>query len=139
MLSTKLVNAINHQTNLDDTLQHTRHELEAAKRRIIELETHVKEHEAMVSEGVLVKKADVDATMGKLNEEMIEARKQRDTSDKGRRQMETELENLTTSLFEEANEVSRNTPDRNQALLTFGRWLQLRERRPRPQNARTPN
>jgi len=37
-LSTKLINAINHQTFLDDTLSATRHELEAAKERIRELE-----------------------------------------------------------------------------------------------------
>jgi Rab guanine nucleotide exchange factor SEC2 len=37
-LSTKLINAINHQTNLDDSLQQTRHELDAAREKVAALE-----------------------------------------------------------------------------------------------------
>lgn len=105
MLSTKLVNAINHQTNLDDTLQQTRHELEAARRRIADYEAQVKEHARLISTKVLVKKSEADASIKAMREELVEAQKQRDTAEKGRKEMEVELESLTSALFEEANTV----------------------------------
>ena len=42
-LSTKLINAINHSTMLDDSLQQTRHELEAAREKLAQLEAQVRE------------------------------------------------------------------------------------------------
>jgi hypothetical protein len=59
-LSTKLVNAINHQTNLDDSLQGARHELQIARQHIAQLEAATKKHEELVSGGFLLKKEDVD-------------------------------------------------------------------------------
>ena len=105
MLSTKLINAINHQTNLDDSLQHTRHELEKAKRKIVELETKTLLHARQMRVGLLVKKADVDAQVNAMQEELFDAQKARDVSDRGRKEMEVELETLTSALFEEANTV----------------------------------
>ncbi|QDS67968.1 hypothetical protein FKW77_009060 [Venturia effusa] len=63
MLSTKLVNAINHQTNLDDSLQGARHELEIARQHIAQLEAATKKHEALISDGLLLKRDDVNATI----------------------------------------------------------------------------
>jgi predicted translin family RNA/ssDNA-binding protein len=102
MLSTKLINAINYQTNLDDSLQHTRHELEAARQRIAQLEQETQNHNSLVSSGALVNKAEVDT----LKQELTESQKQRDVAEKGRKEMEVELETLTSALFEEANTVS---------------------------------
>src|SRR5690242_11218508 len=59
-LSTKLINAINHSTMLDDSLQQTRHELEAAKKRLEQLEAQVKNHEQKVAKGLLVEKVVYD-------------------------------------------------------------------------------
>jgi len=106
MLSTKLINAINHSTSLDDNLQHTRHELEAARSRNAQLEAEAKQHAESIASGVLLKKAEVDATMAQLRAELQEARKEREASDKAKRQVEMEVENLTSALFEEANTVS---------------------------------
>lgn len=106
MLSTKLINAINHSTNLDDSLQQSRHELEAARQRIALLEIEAKERNDAITQGVLVKKAEVDANMAQLRAELAEARREREASDKSRKQMEIEVENLTSALFEEANTVS---------------------------------
>lgn len=105
MLSTKLVNAINHQTNLDDTLQQTRHELEAARRRIFEYEVQTREHARLISARVLVRKSEADASIQTMRGELVEAQKQRETAEKGRKEMEVELESLTSALFEEANTV----------------------------------
>lgn len=102
-LSTKLINAINYQTSLDDSLQATRHELEAAKERLLQLETAAKEHAEMMEKGLLVKKEDYDNMESGLRKELAEERKQKSAVEKEKRRIESELENLTTALFEEAN------------------------------------
>lgn len=129
MLSTKLINAINHSTSLDDNLQHSRHELEAARSRIAQLETEAKEHAESVASGVLLKKAEVDATMAQLRAELQEARKEREASDKAKRQMETEVENLTSALFEEANTVSLKMAKTHCLDTDHLRWLPMHEGR----------
>ena len=106
MLSTKLINAINYQTNLDDSLQQSRHELEAARRRIAQLEQDAQTHQSMISSGALVRKPQVDT----LRQELAESCKQRDIAEKGRKEMEVELETLTSALFEEANTVRPPLP-----------------------------
>jgi hypothetical protein len=60
-LSTKLVNAINHQTSLDDALQAARHELDIARQHIAQLEAATKKHQDLISGGLLVTKDDVDS------------------------------------------------------------------------------
>lgn len=63
MLSTKLVNAINHQTNLDDSLQGARHELDIARQHIAQLEAATKKHEELIKGGLLLKREDVNTTI----------------------------------------------------------------------------
>ncbi|GIZ37928.1 hypothetical protein CKM354_000135700 [Cercospora kikuchii] len=103
MLSTKLVNAINYQTNLDDSLQQTRHELEQAKKKVAQLEEENHRHKALVSSGVLVRQADMQKIIAGLRKELSAERIARAEAEKGKKQVEGELENLTTALFEEAN------------------------------------
>ncbi|PPJ57879.1 hypothetical protein CBER1_00010 [Cercospora berteroae] len=103
MLSTKLVNAINYQTNLDDSLQQTRHELEHAKKKVAQLEEENHRHKALVSSGVLVRQADMQKIIAGLRKELSAERIARAEAEKGKKQVEGELENLTTALFEEAN------------------------------------
>ncbi|KAK3044603.1 hypothetical protein LTS18_000830, partial [Coniosporium uncinatum] len=104
-LSTKLINAINHQTSLDDSLQATRHELEAARAQIARLEAARKEHEALISQGLLLKKEVVDRTEAQLKGELAEERSQRAKAETQKKRMEGEVESLTAALFEEANEM----------------------------------
>ena len=103
-LSNKLISAINHQTSLDDTLSSTRQELARAQDRIIQLEALNNEHARLLDEGMLMRKAVHEA---KLSEQLAEERKQRIAAEKDKKEMEQELENLTSSLFQEANEVRR--------------------------------
>lgn len=105
-LSNKLINAINHQTNLDDSLAATRHELESARERIWHLESKAQEHAEMISKGILVKKADIDDQTVSLMARLSEERKQRSVAEKEKKVIEQELEGLTEVLFEEANKVS---------------------------------
>ena len=104
-LSDKLINAINHQTALDDTLAQTRHELEASRSRIRQLEAEAKLHEDKLSSGQLVTKYDVDTQKSKLIADLADERKQKNLVQQEKRGIEMELETLTVSLFEEANKM----------------------------------
>lgn len=75
-LSTKLINAINHQTNLDDSLQSTKGELDGAQKEI-----------------------------ERLQRDLEEERRQRVHAERQKRRLEGEVEALTSSLFEEANSM----------------------------------
>ncbi|EON66210.1 hypothetical protein W97_05603 [Coniosporium apollinis CBS 100218] len=103
MLSTKLVNAINYQTSLDDTLQATRHELEAAREQLARLEAAAKEHADMIAQGLLIRKANHDIAVNRLAHNLENEKQKTAVAEKERKRMESELENLTTALFEEAN------------------------------------
>lgn len=104
-LSDKLINAINHQTTLDDTLAQTRHELAASRARIEELEAEAKAHEEKLASGQLLAKDDVDGEKSRLLADLADERKQKTLVQQEKRGIEAELENLTASLFEEANKM----------------------------------
>jgi chromosome segregation ATPase len=105
-LSTKLINAINHQTTLDDSLQHTRHELETAREQLARLEAQVKEHEAKVATGLLVDKVVYEKMEKQLSTDLEEERRRRIEAERQKRKTDNEVETLTAALFEEANVVS---------------------------------
>lgn len=104
-LSTKLINAINHSTMLDDSLQQTRHELEAAKKRLAQLEVQVKDHEQKIAQGLLVEKVVYDKMERQMSIELQEERKRRAEAERLKRNTDSEVEQLTAALFEEANVV----------------------------------
>lgn len=129
-LSTKLINAINHSTMLDDSLQQTRHELDAARERLARLEVQVREHEELVSKGLLVEKVVYDKMEKQMSSELQEERKRRAQAESAKRKTDSEVEALTAALFEEANVVSllRCFKGFN---ADIARWLHLHGRRPR--------
>lgn len=108
-LSHKLITAINHQTNLDDTLSETRNELDSAHERVRQLEAQAHNHDAMVANGLLVDRKQVEDSTTRLMADLAGERKKRAAVEKDKKGIELELENLTTALFEEANEVIRRT------------------------------
>jgi hypothetical protein len=105
MLSTKLINAISHQTFLDDTLSATRHELEAARERIKELEATNATQRETLSGQVWVQKSSVEAEKKALRAKAAEEKMKRMDTEIEKKKIEQELENLTTALFEEANKM----------------------------------
>ena len=105
VLSDKLIIAINHQTTLEEGLEDTRAELDMSKRRIEELEAIAKEHAEMMENGLLIEKKDVEMETKMLMNKLMEETFQRGKAEKEKRTIEQDLENLTTSLFEEANKV----------------------------------
>ncbi|RDW86172.1 guanine nucleotide exchange factor SEC2 [Aspergillus mulundensis] len=100
-LSLKLVQAINNQTKLDDTLVATRQELEQAQEKARALESENEQYWRDIQDGALVKKADVDLLKASLAEEKA----QRILAEKEKKGIEQELETLTAALFEEANRM----------------------------------
>lgn len=106
MLSTKLINAINHSTMLDDSLQQTRHDLETAREQLAQLEDQVREHEEKVSKGLLVDKVIYDKMEKQYTTEVQEERNRRLVAENAKRKTDSEVEALTAALFEEANVVS---------------------------------
>lgn len=104
-LSTKLINAINHQTVLDDTLSETRHDLESANERIRELEDQNASQREMLAGDVWVRRSAMDTEkkvwMGKVAEENARFLEM----ERSKKKIEQELENLTAALFEEANKM----------------------------------
>ncbi|EED13897.1 GDP/GTP exchange factor Sec2p, putative [Talaromyces stipitatus ATCC 10500] len=104
-LSAKLVQAINNQTSLDDSLSATRQELEAAQERLLELESENEKYRTDIASGVMVKRSDIEAEILSMKNALDEERAKRSVAEKEKREMEQELETLTAALFEEANKM----------------------------------
>ncbi|PFH59209.1 hypothetical protein XA68_12668 [Ophiocordyceps unilateralis] len=111
-LSAKLVNAINYQTLLDDTLTATRQELLSARQHIRSLEDQLQSQRDMMAGDVWVRRSSLDAERKAMLAEkkawqakLADEKARRLETDSDKRKMEQELENLTTALFEEANNM----------------------------------
>ncbi|KAL3472635.1 hypothetical protein BJX99DRAFT_235055, partial [Aspergillus californicus] len=104
-LSLKLVQAINNQTNLDDTLVATRQDLEQSQERVRALESENEKHRRAIDEGVLVNRTGYDVEISRLKAALAEEKTQRVFAEKEKKGIEQELETLTTALFEEANKM----------------------------------
>ena len=104
-LSNKLIHAINHQTDLEDSLNATRYELDSAQERVRQLEPLIQEQKSLVANGILVRQTDVEAELLRLKTNLADERRQRVKAESDKMGIEQELETLTTALFEEANQV----------------------------------
>jgi Rab guanine nucleotide exchange factor SEC2 len=104
-LSDKLINAINHQTTLEDSLAQTRYELEASRARVQKLESEARAQEEKLTAGLLLPKAEVENEKAQLMANLADERKQKGVILQEKRGIENELETLTVSLFEEANKM----------------------------------
>lgn len=127
-LSLKLVQAINNQTNLDDSLIATRQELEQAQAMVETLELENEKYRRDVDQEVLIRKADANLEISSLQEALVEEKSQRAVIEKGKKTIEQELETLTAALFEEANKVISFISNHICACLTIldGRRCQTR-------------
>lgn len=105
-LSVKLIQAINNQTTLDDSLLATRQELEVAQGKIQALEFQNEKYRRDIDQKVYIRKSDADREIIQLRTALADERAQRAVVEKAKKQIEQELETLTADLFEEANKVS---------------------------------
>jgi DNA repair ATPase RecN len=104
-LSVKLVQAINNQTTLDDSLTATRQELEQAQDRLQVLESENDKFQTDITSGVMLKRNEVESEILSLKKTIAEERALRLLAEKDKKNIEQELEALTAALFEEANKV----------------------------------
>ena len=104
-LSTKLVEAVEKQADLEDTLAVTRYELEVANQRVKQLEQAQKEYADMMERGMLIEKKDVENETTELTRRLLEESKNRVQAENDKVKIEQELEMLTAKLFEEANNL----------------------------------
>ncbi|KAJ5726378.1 uncharacterized protein N7483_007735 [Penicillium malachiteum] len=104
-LSVKLIQAINNQAQLDDSLVATRQELELAQGKIQALEFQNEKYRRDLDTKVYIKKSDADREILQLRTALAEERAQRAVVEKGKKTIEQELETLTADLFEEANKM----------------------------------
>ncbi|KAM0355638.1 hypothetical protein ACHAPU_000023 [Fusarium lateritium] len=104
-LSNKLINAINHQTTLDDSLSAARHELDTARDRIRNLETQNAAQREMLTGDVWVRKHTVEDEKKVWQSKVAAERQKRLDTEMEKKKIEQELENLTAALFEEANKM----------------------------------
>lgn len=104
-LSTKLIQAINHQTALDDNLSETRAELENARAQIRSMEIQLDKQKEMLVGDIWVRRKSVEAEKTNLLSRIAEEKRLRLEAEQEKKRIEQELENLTTELFEEANNM----------------------------------
>lgn len=125
-LSTKLVEAVEKQADLEDTLAVTRHELAVANQRVKQLEQAQKEYADMMERGLLIEKKDVENETTELTRRLLEESKNRVQAENDKVKIEQELEMLTAKLFEEANNLVASARRENKALEKRNDQLQSR-------------
>ncbi|KAF3759953.1 hypothetical protein M406DRAFT_237346, partial [Cryphonectria parasitica EP155] len=104
-LSSKLVQAINHQTTLDDSLSETQAELERAREQIRSMEVQLDKQREMLVGDIWIRRKSVEAEKTNLLSRIAEEKRLRLEAEHEKKRIEQELENLTTELFEEANNM----------------------------------
>ncbi|TIC90739.1 Rab guanine nucleotide exchange factor sec2 [Colletotrichum higginsianum] len=104
-LSAKLINAINHQTTLDDSLSATRQELERAREKIKHLEEQTESQREMLAGDIWIRRKTAEDEKKIIMLRVTQEKKLREDAEKEKKRIEQELENLTTALFEEANNM----------------------------------
>jgi Rab guanine nucleotide exchange factor SEC2 len=115
-LSTKLVEAVEKQADLEDTLAVTRHALEVANQKVKQLELAQKEYADMMDRGMLIEKKDVESETTELTRRLLEESKNRVQAENDKNKIEQELEMLTAKLFEEANNLVASARRESKAL-----------------------
>lgn len=104
-LSAKLIQAINHQTTLDDNLSQARGELEKARDQIKSMEAQLEKQKEMLVGDVWIRRKSVEAEKTNLLSRIAEEKRLRLDAEQEKKRIEQEVEGLTTELFEEANRM----------------------------------
>ena len=104
-LNTKLVAAINRMSDLEDELTVSQNSLRTNKAMIEELSKERDQYVSALSTGLLVEKSHVSSEMQRMMERVVDATAQRGKAENDRTRIEAELEELSASLFNEANKM----------------------------------
>ncbi|CEH18835.1 Guanine nucleotide exchange factor [Ceraceosorus bombacis] len=104
-LNSKLVASYEQRSDLEDDLSDAHNRIMAHTTRIAELEKERQEHLAALNTGLLVEKAHVSTEMQKMMERLLEETAQRGKAVDAKEKMQGELDDLSATLFEEANRM----------------------------------
>lgn len=104
-LNGKLVKSYDRMSDLEDELHVTTANLRGATLKVGELELERTQHLAALSSGLLVEKDHVTAELNRLMEKATEEAAQRGQAESARAQIETELDDLSAGLFNQANSM----------------------------------
>lgn len=104
-LNSKLVNSFNRVSDLEDDLSEAKEKAMTGTTRVAELEKERQEHLAALNTGLLVEKAHVSSEMQRMMDRVIEETKQRGQAESDKAKIESELDELSASLFGEANRM----------------------------------
>lgn len=102
-LNGKLVKSYNRVSDLEDDLHVASSQLRSSSLKISELELERTQHLAALNTGLLVEKSHVTAELNRLMEKATEEAAQRGQAESARNAIEKELDDLSASLFNQAN------------------------------------
>lgn len=102
-LNGKLVASYDRMSNLEDQLHDASSSLRNASLTISSLELERTHHLAALNTGLLVEKAHVTAELNRLMERATEEAAQRGQAESARQDIEKDLDDLSASLFDQAN------------------------------------
>ncbi|ODV90262.1 hypothetical protein CANCADRAFT_31277 [Tortispora caseinolytica NRRL Y-17796] len=104
-LSTKLMEAINRQGDLENALNAANHKLSISESRVSELESRENEFRRRLNEGSLLDRENVDQQKETLMKLINDLSEEKGEALKAKETVENELEDLSRNLFEEANKL----------------------------------
>ena len=104
-LNGKLVGSFERVADLEDEFSEAQRKLQATTSKIQTLEKERSEHLAALNTGLLVEKSHVTTEMQRMMDRVMEETKQRGKAENDKKQIEEELEQLSASLFAEANRM----------------------------------
>ncbi|BGP16542.1 hypothetical protein JCM10213_000546 [Rhodosporidiobolus nylandii] len=104
-LNTKLVKSYTTRGELEDDLHESTELQQRLQKRVAELEVDKKRWEKEIEQGGWVEKNHVQGEMQRLMTKVVEETKSRETAVQAHSALETEIENLTSNLFTEANKM----------------------------------
>lgn len=104
-LNSKLVSSFERISDLEDDLQDLHSRILSSTTKIASLEKEREEHLAALNTGLLVEKAHVSSEMQRMMERVLEETKRRGEAQGEKEKIEAELDELSASLFGEANKM----------------------------------
>ncbi|PWZ01466.1 hypothetical protein BCV70DRAFT_172806, partial [Testicularia cyperi] len=104
-LNEKLVRSFNRMADLEDDHSDAQERVRSMSIKIAELEKERAEHLDALNTGLLVEKAHVSSEMQRMMDRVIEETAQRGKAESDKTKIEAELDELSSSLFSEANKM----------------------------------
>ncbi|KAJ9476614.1 Rab guanine nucleotide exchange factor SEC2 [Pseudozyma hubeiensis] len=104
-LNEKLVRSFNRIADLEDDYSEAQERIRGMSAKIRDLEKERSEHLDALNTGLLVEKAHVSSEMQRMMDRVIEETAQRGKAESDKSKIESELDELSSSLFSEANKM----------------------------------